>query len=81
MTLMDRIVTWNARQSQRWFVPNLVFKGFVGFLLAGVVLALVVPALHTRGVVLQAWMIWSVIALMIAVCIGPDLFYRYRRRD
>jgi hypothetical protein len=81
MTLMDRIVAWNARQSQRWFVPNLVFKGFAGFLLAGVVLALVVPALHTRGVVLQAWMIWSVIALMIAVCIGPDLFYRYRRRD
>ena len=34
MALMDRIVAWNARQSQRWFVPNLMFKAFAGFLLA-----------------------------------------------
>ena len=79
MTLMDRIVAWNARQSQRWFVPNLMFKAFAGFLLAGVLLGILVPALHARGVVLQDWMIWGVIILMIVVCTAPDLYHRYRR--
>jgi hypothetical protein len=79
MSLMDRIVAWNARQSQRWFVPNLLFKGFAGFLLAGVILAILVPALHTRGVALQGWMIWVVIFLMIVACTAPDLYQRYRR--
>ena len=81
MTLMDRIVAWNARQSQQqWLVPNILLKGFVGFLLAGVVLAILVPALHAQGVVLQAWMIWGVMAAMIAVCVAPDLYHRYRQR-
>lgn len=79
MTLMDRIVAWNARQSQRWSVPNLLLKGFAGFLLAGVTLGILVPALHARGVALRAWMIWSVIILMIVVCVAPDLYQRYRR--
>jgi hypothetical protein len=79
MTLMDRIVAWNARQSQRWFVPNLMFKAFAGFLLAGVILAILVPALHTRGIALQGWMIWGVMILMIVVCTAPDLYQRYRR--
>ncbi len=79
MSLMDRIVAWNARQSQRWFVPNLLFKGLAGFLLAGVILAILVPALHTRGVALQGWMIWVVIFLMIVACTAPDLYQRYRR--
>lgn len=79
MALMDRIVAWNARQSQRWFVPNLMFKAFAGFLLAGVILAILVPVLHARGVVLQAWMIWGVILLMIVACTAPDLYQRYRR--
>jgi hypothetical protein len=79
MALMDRIVAWNARQSQRWFVPNLMFKAFAGFLLAGVLLGILVPALHARGVVLQDWMIWGVIILMIVVCTAPDLYHRYRR--
>jgi len=80
MTLMDRIVAWNAQQSQHWSVPNMLLKGFVGFLLGGVVLAILVPALHARGLVLQAWMIWGVIAVMIAVCVVPDLYHRYRQR-
>jgi len=79
MALMDRIVAWNARQSQRWFVPNLMFKAFAGFLLAGGLLGILVPALHARGVVLQDWMIWGVIILMIVVCTAPDLYHRYRR--
>ena len=58
-----------------------MMKMFVGFLLAGVVLALLVPALHGRGVTLEGWMVWGVMALMIAVCISPDLYQRYRNRE
>ena len=81
MTVMDRIVAWNARQSQRWFVPNLVFKAIAGFLLAGVILAILVPALHVRGVALEGWMIWGVMVLMIVVCTAPDVYQRYRRNS
>ena len=59
----------------------MMMKAFVGFLLAGVVLAILVPALHGRGVALQGWMVWGVMALMIAVCISPDLYQRYRNRE
>jgi hypothetical protein len=59
----------------------MMLKGFVGFLLAGVVLAILVPVLHGRGVTLQGWMIWGVMALMIAVCTGPDLYQKYRNRE
>ena len=81
MTVMDRIVAWNAREAQRWSAVTVVFKGIVGFLLAGVILAILVPPLHRRGVPLQAWMIWTVMALSIAVCVAPDLYYRYRQRN
>jgi hypothetical protein len=40
-----------------------------------------VPALHGRGVALQGWMVWGVMALMIAVCISPDLYQKYRNRE
>lgn len=59
----------------------MMMRVFVGFLLAGVVLAILVPALHGRGVALQGWMVWGVMALMIAVCISPDLYQKYRKRE
>jgi hypothetical protein len=42
--------------------------------------AVIVPPMHARGVPLRAWMVWTVMALSIAICIGPDLYRRYRRR-
>jgi hypothetical protein len=80
MALTDRLVAWNARQAQRWSVLTVVLKGVIGFMLAGIIMAILVPALHTRGVTLRSWMIWTVMGLSIAVCIGPDVYYRYRRR-
>ncbi len=80
MRLFDRIVAWNARQAQHKSVVTLFFKAIVGFLLAGVLLAVIVPPLHSRGVPLRSWMIWSVMALTIGACIGPDLYHRYHRR-
>ena len=81
MKTMDRFVAWNARQAGRLTIPILLLKAFAGFLLAGILMAVLVPFLHNRDVVLRPWMIWTVISLMIAVCAGPDLYQRYRRKQ
>ena len=79
MKAMDRIVAWNAQQQAiRVTIPILLLKAVVGFVLAGFVLAILVPFLHSRGIGLREWMIWTIMAALIAVCVGPDLYHRYR---
>jgi hypothetical protein len=80
MRMMDGIVAWNGRQAQRFSILTIVLKAVVGFFLAGVLMAVIVPSLHARGVLLREWMVWSMIALIIAICIAPDLYQRYRKR-
>ena len=80
MTWMDRIVAWNARQAKSWTIPVVLLKGVVGYFLGGVLLAVIVPFLHARGVSLREWMAWGVILTTIAVCVGPELYHRRRRR-
>jgi len=79
MNWMDRIVAWNARQANASTIAIMVLKAFVGYLLGGVLLAVIVPFLHARGVSLQEWMVWGVILTAIAACVGPDAYYRLRR--
>jgi len=81
MNWMDRMVAWNARQAKSWTIPMIVLKAFVGYLLGGVLLAIIVPFLHARGVSLQEWMAWGVILTAIVVCVGPDVYYRLRHRN
>jgi hypothetical protein len=80
MIWMDKIVAWNARQAKSWTIPAMVLKGVVGYFLGGVLLAVLVPALHAGGVSLREWMAWGVIVLSIAACVTPDLYYRRLRR-
>ena len=79
MLIIDRIVSFNAWLA-RFTIPNILLKALVGYALAGVLLAVVAPPLHTRGIALRGWMVWSTILGMIAVCIVPDIYHRYRRR-
>ena len=81
MNWMDRVVAWNARQAKSWTIPGMILKAFVGFFLGGVLLAVIVPFLHARGVSLQEWMAWGVILATIAACAGPDVYYRLRHRN
>jgi hypothetical protein len=78
MFIIDRIISFNAWLA-RFTIPNILLKGLLGYALGGVLLAVIVPWLHTRGTALRGWMVWSVILGMIAICIGPDLYRRYRR--
>jgi hypothetical protein len=80
MKMAERIVSWNARQATRFSVISILLKALVGFLLAGILMAVIVPPLHARGVPLRGWMVWTVMVLSIAVCIVQDLYSRYRRR-
>ncbi len=78
MNMTDRINRANARSRR---IPSLVFRTFLGVCLSGIVMALLVPMLHRRGVPLQAWMAWTVIVAGPALSIGPDLVRRFTSRD
>ena len=79
MFIVDRIIAFNAWLA-RFTMPGILLKGLLGYALAGVLLALIVPWLHSRGIVLRGWMVWGLMLGMIALCIAPDLYRRYRRR-
>ena len=79
MLIIDRIVSFNAWLA-RFTIPSILLKGLLGYVLGGVVLAIIVPPLHARGIPLRAWMAWSTIVVTILICTAPDLYIRYRRR-
>ena len=79
MLIIDRIVSFNAWLA-RFTIPNILLKGLLGYVLGGVILGIIVPPLHARGIALRAWMAWSTIVVMILICTGPDLYSRHRRR-
>ena len=79
MFIIDRIIAFNAWLA-RFTIPHILLKALLGYALAGVLLALIVPWTHGRGIPLRGWMVWTLIAGMIAICIAPDLYRRYRRR-
>lgn len=75
--MRQRIIDWNARS---WWVPVVLVKFFLAWALSAVTLALLVPALHTRGWRLQGWAVWAVIAGCVGLAVAPDLWNRYRSR-
>ena len=77
MTLTDRINRANARSRR---VPSLFFRVLIAWFISAIVLAVLVPALHTRDVEIRAWMVWVVILATLGLCIGPDLISRVRKR-
>lgn len=58
----------------------MALKTFVAFVIAGIVMAILVPALHARGISLQGWMVWGVIAASLAISLGPGVWRHWRAR-
>lgn len=54
----------------------MLIKLFFAFVIAGLVMAILVPAMHTQGISLRGWMVWGVIAASVAVCMAPE-FWRW----
>jgi hypothetical protein len=77
MPSLDRILHADL---MRITIPRILLKGLLGYALAAVLLAVIVPPLHRRGIPLQRWLAWSTIALMIAICVAPEVYRRRRRR-
>ncbi len=59
---------------------TMALRGFVAFVIAGIDMAILVPQLHTRGVPLRGWMVWTVIAAALAVSLGPEGWRRWKAR-
>ena len=58
----------------------MVLRAFVAFVVAAIVMAVLVPQMHTRDVSLRGWMVWAVIASALAVCLGPEGWRRWKAR-
>lgn len=78
MKVNDRIHNVNARSRR---VPVVIFKLLLAFVLSGVVLALMVPALAVREIELSHWMIWPVILASLLLCLGGEIRSGMRRQD
>ena len=77
MTMTDRINRANARSRR---VPLVLLRLLLAWFVSGVLLALLAPVLHTRGIALQAWMVWAVIIAAFALAVGSDLVRRLSTR-
>jgi hypothetical protein len=73
MSLIDQINRANARSRR---VPSIIFRVLLAWLLSAIVLGLLVPALHARGIELRGWMPWAVILGALVLCVGPVLVRR-----
>ncbi len=59
--------------------PSLVVRLVFAVLLAGFVLMLLIPALVARGIVVDPWFPWAVVAISLVLFLGPALIRDGRR--
>ncbi|MEX1127846.1 MAG: hypothetical protein WD227_09100 [Vicinamibacterales bacterium] len=78
MSMQERINSANARSRR---VPAVIFKVILAWFLSGIVLALLVPVLHARGIELSHWIVWPVILASTALCLGGEIRSAVRGRD
>jgi hypothetical protein len=78
MSMQERIHSANARSRR---VPAVIFKMILAWGLSGIVLALLMPALHARGIALSHWIVWPVILASMALCLGGEIRSSLRGRD
>ena len=77
MTMTDRIHQANARSRR---VPSLVLRLVLAMSAGGILLAVLVPAMHARGIALESWMAWGVILACLVLALWPELARRISRR-
>jgi hypothetical protein len=62
-------------------ISPLLLRAVSAWLLGGIVLAILVPALHANGIELRQWMAWVVIIGAFSLLLGPGLARRFGRHD
>lgn len=58
----------------------LLLKGFLAVCLAGLVLGVMVPLLHRQHITPPEWLVWVVVAGIVAAVIGPEVWSLRRAR-
>jgi hypothetical protein len=76
MATVDHPKAGGTRARRR---PSLVVRLVFAVLLAGFVLILLLPALVARGIVVDPWFPWAVVALSLVLFLGPALVRGGRR--
>jgi hypothetical protein len=71
---VSRIFQWDVGRGLRTPIPTILLKGLAGFLMAGLLLAVVVPLSWGRGWHVPEWGAWLLIVACVAAFMGPDLF-------
>ena len=74
--MREQMTDLNARS---WRIPPVVLRMGLSLVISAIVLALLVPAMHSKGWGLRAWMVWGVILGSLALSVGPGLWVRYRK--
>lgn len=76
--MQERIHSVNARSRR---VPVVIFKVILAWFLSGIVLAVMVPALHARGIELSHWIVWPVILASMALCLSGEIRAGFSGRE
>jgi hypothetical protein len=84
LTSVNHLPSWDVGRSlqsdiTRWRIAPVLLRAVGGFLLSGLLLAILVPLIATRGWHLSGAVVWVVILGCIAVCLTPDLRRLLRR--
>ncbi len=58
----------------------MLLKAVLAFVIAAIVMAILVPQMHARGVTLRGWMVWMVIASSFAIAVVPSVWRRWKTR-
>lgn len=76
--MRQEITGLNVRSGR---VPSVVLRIGLSLVISAVVLALLVPAMHSNGWALRGWIVWAVILGSLALAIVPGAWRRYRKVD
>jgi len=74
--MREQITGLNARSGR---IPSAALRIGLSLVISAVILALLVPAMHSNGWVLRGWIVWGVILGSLALAIVPGLWNRYRK--
>jgi hypothetical protein len=75
--MRQQLTDLNARS---WSIPAFLLRMALSLVLSGIVLGLLVPAMHAQGQPLRGWVVWGVILAALSLPVVPPLWRRYRGR-
>lgn len=81
---INRILNWDVGRALRadvtgWRIPAILLKGLAGYLVAGLLIAVMIPWAAGRGWQVAPAAVWLLIVGCVAGALASDLIWRKRR--